>query len=179
MRIIGLTGKARSGKSTVAKHLVEKYGFYRFAFIEPLKEMLIKAGMCTKDELYDHKTEQSRWLMQKIGTEIFREQIDKRFWIHQAEDVIMDFQNDNSSGSMVFDDIRFPNEADLIHSFSGTVIKLIRKDYNDQATDNSHLSESLVDGISCDFEIVAESGDVPGLLLQVEKVLMEGGNENT
>ena len=45
-RLIGLVGAAQTGKSTIAKHLVQKAGYVRFAFGDPLKQMLLDAGMC-------------------------------------------------------------------------------------------------------------------------------------
>lgn len=170
MQLIGLIGRARSGKSTVAKHLVDNYGFFRFAFADPLKEMLMKAGMCTYGELYANKTEQSRWLMQKIGTDIFRKQIDELFWIKKAQEMIQGFIRDNHQ-KIVVEDIRFPNEAELVKEFGGTVIKLVRSEYFDDQTDNSHLSESLVDSIEADRVIGAQSGDVPGLLQEIDKYM--------
>ena len=40
MKLIGLTGFAGSGKSTVAQYLVEQHGFTRLSFAAPLKKML-------------------------------------------------------------------------------------------------------------------------------------------
>ncbi len=39
-RFVGLTGKARVGKDTVAEHLVKQYGLMQYAFADPLKDML-------------------------------------------------------------------------------------------------------------------------------------------
>ena len=36
--IIGLTGYARSGKDTVAQILVDKFGFTRVAFADPIRD---------------------------------------------------------------------------------------------------------------------------------------------
>src|SRR5690606_16141847 len=40
--LIGLSGKKRAGKDTVAAYLVEKYGFTRVAFADPLREAALK-----------------------------------------------------------------------------------------------------------------------------------------
>lgn len=40
--LIGLSGKKRAGKDTVAAYLVEKYGFTRVAFADPLREVALK-----------------------------------------------------------------------------------------------------------------------------------------
>ncbi len=49
MKLIGLVGRAGAGKTTVAKHLCERYGFVRVAFGDPLKVMLLNAGMCSRE----------------------------------------------------------------------------------------------------------------------------------
>ena len=42
--IIGLTGYAQSGKDTVAKILVENYGFTRIAFADKIREFLYETN---------------------------------------------------------------------------------------------------------------------------------------
>ena len=37
MKLIGLTGKARSGKDTVANYLFNQHGYTRIAFADPVK----------------------------------------------------------------------------------------------------------------------------------------------
>ena len=156
--LIGLCGQAYSGKSTLANYLIEQ-GFQRMAFGDGLKEMLIKAGMCNHHEVYSEKTMLSRWLMQKVGTEIFRNQIDKDFWIKllnmklQAYDY--DFQD-----NIVIDDIRMPNEAAMVRSNGGFLIRVKRLNYTPKNIDLTHESESQIDSIECDVVLAAESGEV-------------------
>ncbi|MBN1160266.1 MAG: AAA family ATPase [Candidatus Diapherotrites archaeon] len=53
MMVIGLTGRARTGKDTVAEHIAEKYGFAKFTFSDMLAESLKKMGRpVTKEEMY-------------------------------------------------------------------------------------------------------------------------------
>ena len=169
--LIGLVGRAQSGKTTVAKHLEEKYGFVRHAFADPLKQMLLNAKMCTYDELYHEKTTMSRWLLQKIGTDIFREQVSKDYWTNKMGKFLMD--NIWEKKNIVIDDIRFPEEAGLIYRFHGTVIKLIRMDYFDPNGDG-HVSENLIEEIWADYILKAKSGDLEGLVGQVETCLELG-----
>jgi len=50
--LIGINGYARSGKDTMADRLVEKHGFKKVSFAEPMREMLQGIFGFTKDQLY-------------------------------------------------------------------------------------------------------------------------------
>lgn len=182
--VIGLAGRAYAGKTTIGNHLAAVYGFQRLAFADALKHMLIEAGMCTWDECYKDKTEKSRWLLQKVGTEIFRKQVHADFWVQQTAKCVK--QLVDAGKSVVLDDIRFPNEAKLVHAYlgRGALIKVER--YNtdgtpyrnsDMAEGNEHDSERLVDSLNVDYIIRANSGDVDGLLKQIDYTMnkLRGG----
>lgn len=56
--IVGIAGKARSGKDTVAKYLIEEYGFKSISFATALKEGLGRRVFgLTDDQLYGDKKE--------------------------------------------------------------------------------------------------------------------------
>ena len=169
MKLIGLVGRAEAGKTTIANHLVEHFGYARTAFADPLKKMLITAGLCTHDECYKKKTEQSRFLLQRIGTEIFRKQIDPLFWVDRCEQEIYRL---GQQKPVVVDDIRFPEEARRIRDLGGVLVKVERVGHN-AATGTDHDSESQVDGIATDFTIRAESGDVQKIYLCIEEIIGE------
>lgn len=170
--LIGLLGRAQSGKSTVAKMLVEEFNFIRVAFADPLKEMLITAGMVTSEEVYGQKTEMSRFLLQKVGTEIFRKQIDPLYWVKEASGRI---ENLLVCGvSVVVDDVRFPEEAEAIKQMEGGVIKIERVDFVDEQAGTTHDSERFVDSIEYDHVIRAETG-VEGLKALARELFAEVG----
>ncbi len=173
MKLVGLVGRAGAGKTTVASHLVESFGFVRTAFGDPLKQMLITAGLCTREECYLEKTPRSRELLQKIGTEIFRKQVDPKFWVRKtAENVQRLFK---TGRRVVIDDIRFPEEAAVIRAFmrDSVLIKLEREGHVDATAGATHESESLVDTIEADHVIRAGSGEISKLLLCVEEIIGE------
>jgi len=169
--LIGLAGAAGAGKTTIAKHLVEKHGFTRTGFADPLKNMLITAGLCTHDECYGVKTARSRELLQKIGTDIFRKQLDPLFWVNKTEDEIVRLWSSEKK-RVVVDDIRFPEEAQRIRDMGGIVIMVQRgDDYVDPTAGRSHESERLVRTIACDHLFVANSGDTDKLLWLMDEVM--------
>lgn len=153
MTIIGLTGYAQSGKSTVANYLVEQHGFTRLSFAAPLKKMLrtLDPYLIAADDgetfrlsiLLQSYSEgdikagpfgaEYRRLLQVLGTDCVRaEQED--FWIRAAFKQIEDF-NDN----YVFDDCRFPNEAEMILSLSPEGLWNINRPGFEAV--NGHISE--------------------------------------
>jgi len=167
-KLIGLVGAAQTGKSTIAKHLVQKYGYVRISFIDPLKEMLLNAGMCSREELWGVKTEESRWLMQKIGTEIFRKQVDPEYWVKLAEKKII--EQLETGENIVIDDIRLPDEADVIRRHGGLLVRTVRDGFVDSIAGGKHESEMHVMTIPVSFEIVAKSGDIATLIEGAEYI---------
>lgn len=175
--LIGLVGRARSGKGTVSGHLVEYHGFTRYGFADPLKEMLITAGMCSREDCYENKTDFSRWLMQKIGTEIFRKQVDPLYWVKKAEQKIVQLMNEERD--VVVDDVRMPEEVQAIKNLGGIVVKIERVDehgnpYRDPYTDPNHETERVVDDFivnMIDAVITAQSGDLEALKAGITRIV--------
>jgi hypothetical protein len=134
MNVIGLTGYAGSGKSTVATYLVEEHGFTRLSFAAPLKKMLRTLNPIMPDSRPGHdihldqvialfdgdetKIKESfygkeyRRLLQVLGADCIRA-VDEQFWVRAALAQITD-----EEGKYVFDDCRFPNEAEVISEFN-------------------------------------------------------------
>lgn len=116
MRLIGIAGRAHSGKDTVCSILTDGYfqGFGRAAFADPLKKMLAVMGVDCSDEMKDKidpcygKT--PRYMMQTLGTEWGRGMIGKNVWIKA-------FARRNAGLSIVVPDVRYENEAALIREF--------------------------------------------------------------
>ena len=90
--VIGVTGKARSGKDTLSEHLYTRLGFdcNRAAFADPVKDMLRAIGI---DDIEGYKEEvhpllgvTSRKMMQTLGTEWGREAIGGDTWINLTKE---------------------------------------------------------------------------------------------
>jgi hypothetical protein len=129
--IVGITGKAGSGKDTVADRLVARHGFKKMSFAGPLKDILRTVdpilgfhpmhpgtlitltealAECGGEEGVKKLFPAYRKYAQKIGTEGVRK-YDPEFWIKAAASVIMAEPNE---ARLVFTDCRFPNEARAI-----------------------------------------------------------------
>jgi hypothetical protein len=70
MKIIGIHGKAKSGKDEIAKILCYSYGCLHITFADKVKEYGIKYFDLTKEVCYGTKTKESRLILQGIGNGI-------------------------------------------------------------------------------------------------------------
>ena len=86
MSLIAVSGKAGAGKSTVAKHLTERYGYIEYEMATPLKRMLQAYFGFTDEQVFGNQatktTSDPRWfdvtprtVMQFVGTDLFRKQL--------------------------------------------------------------------------------------------------------
>lgn len=122
-RVIGLLGKARSGKSTAAQYLGRKYGYHILSFALPLKMLVAKALVDTpppipKEEwlghIYTNRTAFTRWLLQYVGTDIARA-LDPDIWIKKSSAQLQEHMD--LGHRVVFEDVRFFNEANMITAY--------------------------------------------------------------
>jgi len=150
--IIGVTGKAGSGKDTVADYLVDKFEFTKLAMADPLKDGIKHMFLLDDETVYDRvKREEplkdfpdwsTRKLMQYIGTELLREQFDYDIWIK----LMMKRIRMSDNNRFVISDIRFPNELELIRKsgFDYLIFRVERedKDVGETVGIANHASES-------------------------------------
>lgn len=143
--VIGLAGYAGSGKSTAAEILVARHGFTRIKFADGLKGMLRSIGLGDREIEGDLKEKPSgllcgktpRQAMQLLGTEWGRDLIGEEFWaslwLHKAREIT------SQGGSVVVDDVRYPNELRAVQAASGGVYWVSRPGVGPV---NGHSSES-------------------------------------
>lgn len=142
--IVAFTGPAGCGKSTAASAFPDTT---RFSFARPLKDILESVGV-PRDRLYDPVLKEQpceilggktpRQVLQMLGTNFFREQIRRDFWIRVAERKLTDLI---AQGPVLVDDCRFDNEAQLIRDLGGIVIEIVRPG----VTRGTHASERGID----------------------------------
>ena len=137
------------GKTTVAKAL-SPYGYERVSFAQPMRDMLapfLQALGYSESYLNDSWRKDSRLLelgvsprhlMRTLGTEWGRDCVHTEVWallaLKRIEDIRM------RGGLVVVDDVRFPNEAELIRRHGGQLWKIEREESvpaSDHASDTS------------------------------------------
>ncbi len=180
-RLVGLKGAARSGKTEVSKYLQSKYGYAELSFADALKEMCIRAlvkspppDLCwfqqdppTQAEwrrmIYHDRTPFTRWLLQFIGSEIIRDEVDQLYWIKQWSERFTRLMWQDIKASLpniVVPDLRFPNEAAMIQRFQGEIWEIVREDFAAQEIEHGskHQSETRRAEIVPDRTITAPEG---------------------
>ena len=161
MLLFGLVAEKRCGKDTLADYVTEqvkeKKKVYRYAFAEPLKECCRVIFGLNDEQLYgeEKETEDSRFsmtprvLMQRLGTELFREHFDSVFpelgygrqlWIKILENKLKNHENEDC---IVFiTDVRFSDELKFISRQGGTLVKITSNKRLKNNKKDSHVSEN-------------------------------------
>lgn len=167
--VIGVTGKARSGKDTLSEHLYTRLGFdcNRAAFADPVKDMLRAIGI---DDIEGYKEEvhpllgvTSRKMMQTLGTEWGREAIGGDTWINLTK------EKGKGKKFLVISDVRFENEANFVRE-NGILLHVTGRG----GIKGFHKSESGVKFQLGDFRI--DNGyDIEYLFSQADTLLKMAG----
>jgi len=170
--IIGLSGYAQSGKDTVAKILVEKYGYKRIAFADPIRNLLYEMDPLIPkgygESIINYRLQdmvdtygwdkvkvdfpEARRLLQDFGLSA-RKLFGDTFWIYQALSDVA------PQDKVVVSDVRFENEAQWIQEFGGQIWRVKRVG---TSAVNEHVSESELDGYRVD-QIFVNNGTVEDL----------------
>lgn len=167
MAIIGFCGRKESGKSELGK-ICTDYGYERLYFALPLKNLICQLLSCSEDELNALKSVESKYIfkndefklisritnidfdiiskglknktfknvreiLQYIGTDVIRA-FNPNWHVEQLEKIIKIDVN------YVIDDVRFPNEADLIRKLNGDLWYIIRPKIDNISNHSSETS---------------------------------------
>jgi hypothetical protein len=164
-QLIGITGKKQNGKDTLGNYLVEKHNYIKYAFADSLKKGCAEFFNFNDDQLNGNKKEEidefwnitPRKILQFVGTDLFRNQIDnilpsigENFWIKWVEKKIFDSIKLNPKNKFVITDVRFKNELDFIKNNNGIIIRVTRDIINNN---DEHISEQHIDFFDVDYDI--------------------------
>ena len=179
--IIAFTGARGAGKDSVAKHLIEQYGYEKGSFAAPLKFLVATEygfDLTRLDEL-EYKEEfvpelgmTRREVLILVGTKWFRS-IDPLHWIKRSRS---DFHNklslDETTG-LVVTDLRFENElSELRRLFPRNPLVVVRVVRTDAPTEpNADDAINAWRSIPWDVELRAAYGQLPLLYSQMDKFM--------
>jgi len=189
MAIIGITGKARSGKDTFADMLINELKwqgkeYIKMAYSDELKRKAAKEFDLSHEQLYgklkevpDHRYSKGnvssnpyeafwtpREILQHLGTEGYRK-IEPKFWIRQLFKRIDGVFIKN----VIITDCRFPDEIDAILYEGGNVIQIVRDD-KDKITNEKHKSETALDDYPWWHCRIYNNGSIENLGKQAQDV---------
>ena len=149
-KLIALTGPKGVGKSTYAKFLASENGVV-VSFATPIKQMLKQIAGDEyvfgdkKNAIVPHLGVTGRFLLQTLGTEWGRETIDQDIWVNSVRRMLTK-QFFQEYHPVIIDDLRFENEAAMVHDLDGEVWEIERKGFTPDKKDG-HISEAGVASI--------------------------------
>lgn len=181
-KIIGIGGKLRSGKDTVADHLVSAHGFTKLGTSSPL----LRAALVLDPVIPDFPTvgtssrlsavvesigyveakthPEVRRFLQVLGTDFGRNMVDPNVWVTMFEKEIRD-----TPGDVVITGLRFPNEVDLITLMGGDTW-YISREHEVEQLGTSHASENAVSRKDFRYS-VSNLGTLRDLYYEVDNIL--------
>jgi hypothetical protein len=187
MIIIGIAGKARSGKDTTAQYLRDTPQFEPMSFAAPIKHAIQQMFNLNERHMNGDLKEvklpfinkSPRELFQTLGTEWGRELIHPELWLHVASITVQQLQQTylaqgTNLPGIVFSDIRFNNEAAWIRKQGGRIIHLLRDDAPQVA---EHCSENGVTHFKGDY-LIHNNSSLFDLYNTIDSVICDIKNTN-
>ena len=184
--LIGITGRAHTGKDSAGAHLVRQYGFCRAAFADALKDMLeqmlAEAG---EDHAWLHQPSRKNVVIPRLGVSAWQMMqtlgdwgcgLHPEWWVRLLA-LRVGYASAPEQAAPVHDrivvtDVRFPNEAAWIRALGGQLIRLRR----DQAPGvRHHCSEQHVDQLEVDVDLWNNGPTLVGLHGLVDGAMADFG----
>jgi len=173
--LIGIVGKAGSGKDTAANHLCTKYRFQRLAYATPIKKQLcsmlhiplgeynnLKRGTWKSDDCgYNFS---GRNLLVGVGM-MMRDHDDTQF-VKYVDNLL------NPLVDTVISDVRFENEVEHIRSRNGIIINISRNGLDK----SDSITEKLADN-TYDYTL-DNNGTIDDLNKQINELLKQLSDNN-
>lgn len=163
MKIICISGKAQSGKDFVAIRLKALLSLDGSKVLITHFADLLKYMCKTYFSWNGEKDAEGRYLLQHIGTEVFRE-YDENYWVDFIRNILKLFPD--KWDYVVIPDCRFPNEIERFKE-DGFDVVTMRLERSNSGSDNSgmntqnkkHSSETALDEYDFD-EFFINYGDI-------------------
>lgn len=172
MKIILLSGKARSGKDSAANMMKSKLESKGKKVLIAHYGDLVKYTCKTFFNWNGEKDEQGRTILQEVGTDKIRTK-HPNFWVDYIRDLLSIFED--KWDYALIPDTRFPNEIDVMKNTFKDVISLrvVRTNFISPLTEEqrNHRSEIALDDYPFDYYFIAD--DLKTLERKVDNLLKE------
>lgn len=176
MILIGIMGKAQTGKDTVAQFLVQEFKFEQFAFATALKLFCTNLFCLSYHQLNTpegkqlvdkHYKKSPREILQQTGDAL--RSVYNNIWVEQLDRKIVGHPR------VVISDVRFRNEAEYVKKNGGFLIKLVRTDFSIGGKEAAHVSENDLDRATdlVDLTVAVKSGELDKLKFLVYEYVFE------
>jgi len=182
-RLIAVSGRMGTGKSTVAIHL-KNQGFVEISFAEALKRVVAVVFDWPYEILLADTPERralrgklptrrfngvdydARHALQFIGTDLFREYFDPEVWVAIVRMKVRSLLDQGKD--VIISDARFKNEMDLIKELGGKCLILARTENDLRYDPKGHPSEN--EFLTCldDVEVLYNTSSIPDLYKNVD-----------
>jgi len=173
LSVIGISGKAGSGKDFLACEIFKPRGFMQIALAWPIKAIAYarRPTGTTFEDIYDRKPPEIRKLLQHLGTEEGRDVYGESYWIDQTYALMRMIQRSTGNNQYVITDVRFPNEVEFIHNLGGLVIRVVGRQ-SSLADGEQHRSEIELDDFKGFDSIIQnqEGTTVQDIEIQLQRI---------
>lgn len=180
-KIIGIYGKAGSGKDTFAdaviKEMINEYNSdtVKKAFADNVKKIAAMAFQIPIEWFYERDKKEMniakhdlspRKMAQLVGTEMFRNLVSQDFWVNSLErELLVDTisaRNKFFPEYVIVTDVRFKNELDWVKKNKGIVVHVVREKI-EQVGFSNHASEQDLELLNHNVWLVRNDGSLEDL----------------
>lgn len=165
MKIFIIAGKAKSGKNTFGKYLMEEL---KTCGYKPCVTGITNPLYSYAQNYFNwdpNSDDKPREFLQKMGTEIIKEKLGKKTFLLDRLNEDMEILKDYFD-VFIITDARYPEEIEYFRKKYESVcaIKLIRADYEDSLTEEerNHITETAMDDYD-DFNYILENESLQSL----------------
>jgi hypothetical protein len=177
--LIGVHGKPRAGKDTIAARLVQKHNLLRYGPSVPVKTTTAAMFNFPVENLYDDSKKDTvdpfwnisyREMAQKVGKESSRDIFGEDFWMRHVDLMWQKILTEEVYyEGMVLADIRYPNEVAWVKKHGGLVVFVTRENRNYVANE-THAAERGLDEALADV-IIPNNGTIEELWEKIDYVV--------
>ena len=162
MKVVGFGCTAQAGKDTAVNYLEKKYPgkFKRVAFADELKKVAMFIFNLSWDQCFGSQEiketidlrygKSPRQLLQELGEKM--REIFPDIWIIKVFSETIPQLEKEGYEYFGISDVRYPNEANWVHKYNGTVVRVSREG-SGATVGAGHSSETAMNNFVCDVDI--------------------------